>query len=81
MQVLYLVFLKLTKDFEILVDELYKHQAAYVELMKKREECLRLERKVRGGLKVIEEGRLELEEMVREGKEIRDSTERSETSK
>lgn len=77
-QTLYSSLLHSTYDLEGLVDEAYAHQEAYARLMALKEEAKGLEGEVRGALRALEGGVGELEGMVREGRKVRESIERSE---
>ena len=57
-----------TKEMQILVGELWDHQAAYRTMKRKEEQVRVLENRVKDLLTVLEEGRRELETMVLDSK-------------
>ncbi|WVQ81396.1 hypothetical protein IAT38_003520 [Cryptococcus sp. DSM 104549] len=65
-------------DLSALVKEVEVHQDAWRRLVEKRKEVEGLERRVRGLVRRLEEGRVELEEMVEKGKKVQADIERSE---
>lgn len=65
-------------ELERLVKDVWEHQVAWNEFERKRKEVVGLEERVRGLLRGLEGGRRELEGMVEEGREFRESIEKSE---